>query len=214
MSDTPRTANQDPGAAAICRALGLPDDFLLRLLEEDDWSFLIKAHAFIEAALTHLLATALRSEALADSIAFLDTSGGRASKLAFAETLDLLPRSGVLFVEQFSELRNLVVHNVRNVSFNLADWYSSRDSNQQKSFLKRMTYFRAVIPGVNPIPDAEALDDARRLCSVSPKYALWFNLQMFALSLHIRGQSEQARAKFETLAGALIASALARKGSA
>ncbi len=35
--------------------LNLPSGFLERLVEEDDWSFLIKSHAVVEAALTHLI---------------------------------------------------------------------------------------------------------------------------------------------------------------
>src|SRR6187551_2310931 len=54
MSITPE---QERPIAVIEQQLGLPVGFLRELYDRgDDWSFVIKAHAFLEAALTHLLA--------------------------------------------------------------------------------------------------------------------------------------------------------------
>ncbi len=37
------------------RRIGLPEGFFAHLLDENDWSFIIKLHALFEAACTHML---------------------------------------------------------------------------------------------------------------------------------------------------------------
>ena len=194
-------------AVAVARSVGLPDTFLFTLLNEDDWSFLIKAHAFVEAILTRLLTTALGHEALADSIARLDTSGRHTSKCAFAAATGLLSRPAILFIEKLSELRNDVVHDVRNVGFSLPAWYASLDKNQRESFIQRMAYFATVAPSGAQPTESVARDMARGLVQTSPKHALWFNLSFFCLAMHFRTNAEGARVALEkTGASLLIAS--------
>jgi len=41
------------------KELELPHRFIFRLTEEDDWSFIIKTHALIEAALTNQLSSSI-----------------------------------------------------------------------------------------------------------------------------------------------------------
>lgn len=38
----------------------IPSMFLISLLKEDDWSFVIKSHAFLEGLLTHVLVESLQ----------------------------------------------------------------------------------------------------------------------------------------------------------
>jgi hypothetical protein len=71
------------------RSLGLPEGFIERLEEEDDWSFVIKAHALVEAAMTQLLVHELHKPQLGDIIARLDMTAPF-GKLAFGEN----PRHG------------------------------------------------------------------------------------------------------------------------
>lgn len=43
----------------LVKELGLPEGFYAELLGEDDWSFIIKLHALMEAAVTGLIVAAL-----------------------------------------------------------------------------------------------------------------------------------------------------------
>ena len=102
--------------------LGLPPGFLHYLYEkEDDWSFVIKTHAFLEAILTHLLAEHLGKPDLLTVFAYLETSNVRTGKLAFVRAFDLLDKGARNFIHSLSELRNALVHDVSNVGFRFTD---------------------------------------------------------------------------------------------
>ena len=57
---------------AQAERLGLPRDFYAKLLDEDDWSFVIKANALVEAACSDALAARLHAPELATCFATLD----------------------------------------------------------------------------------------------------------------------------------------------
>jgi len=56
-------------------AVGVPQGFLESLKNEDDWSFVIKIHALLEAAVSHLLCKTLGRDELADVLSFTELSG-------------------------------------------------------------------------------------------------------------------------------------------
>jgi hypothetical protein len=89
---------------------------------EDDWSFVIKSHAFLEAALTHLLADHLGKADLLPVFAYLETSNVRTGKLAFVKAFDLLDKGARRFIHTLSELRNDLVHEVGNVNFSFSSY--------------------------------------------------------------------------------------------
>ena len=45
----------DEGIVEFEKKLGVPSGFVKKLLDEDDWSFIIKLHALFEASCAHLL---------------------------------------------------------------------------------------------------------------------------------------------------------------
>ena len=80
----------------------------------DDWSFIIKTQALVEAALTHLLVHTLNRPELAASLGKLNYK----TKMQFVEALDRsLEARDIRFLYAINELRNTVVHDVRNVTF-------------------------------------------------------------------------------------------------
>src|SRR5215218_5785634 len=85
--------------------LELPPDFIEGLLSEDDWSYVVKVHALLEAALTHLVIQA-NDPRLADVFRKLPLGGRRTGKQAFARALDLLDNASLDLIERVSELRN------------------------------------------------------------------------------------------------------------
>lgn len=121
--------------------LGIAQGFLIGMEKEDDWSFVIKSHAFAEAAISHLLANAFEEPELHSIFANLDTSNNRFGKLAFLEKLNLLDKDARRFIKSFSELRNLLVHNVSQVSFNFSSYICGFDKQQKDSFCKAFSYF-------------------------------------------------------------------------
>jgi len=80
------------------REIGIRQGFLEPLHKEDDWSFIIKSHAFFEAAFTHLLvALTEKQEELGDVFSCLELSNARSGDLtpqernSFARTSNTPP---------------------------------------------------------------------------------------------------------------------------
>jgi hypothetical protein len=65
----------------IENGLGLPDNFLLSIyVDDDDWSFVIKLHSMVEAAVTHLLVTRFANDQLTDVLGEPRLGAFRSSK--------------------------------------------------------------------------------------------------------------------------------------
>lgn len=116
--------------------LGLPGGFFTKLLDEDDWSFIIKLHALIEAAITHLLVKHFDEPALDQVFSFLELSNLRTGKLAFANSIGLIDTDTKRFIHKLSEMRNEFVHNVTNVNIEIKDFLDSLDKGTQKGYRK------------------------------------------------------------------------------
>jgi hypothetical protein len=173
--------------AKLEKTLKLPDGFCERLRDEDDWSFVIKLHALIEAAVTHLLVIKLGHETLMPIFARLGLGQAQTGKLAFAHRLELLDSRERGFVRWLSEVRNQVVHDVRNVAFDLAEHVKRLDANQKKKFLKVV---------IDPPDGASPLDDkAFGAIAQLAKPMVW-RTGLFVVAV-IQLQAENARLKTE-----------------
>ena len=119
---------------AIEAELGLPDAFLDNLVLEDDWSLVIKAHALIEATISNLLATTLDAR-LRPIFERLELGNITFGKLAFAGQLGLVTGPERAFIRRFSELRNQLVHNVRQASFRFGPWLDALEPARRNAFV-------------------------------------------------------------------------------
>jgi hypothetical protein len=116
--------------------LGLPDGFFEDLAQEDDWSFVIKLHALIEAAVTHLLVESVAKPSLRNVFSQIALSDTRTGKLAFADNLGLVDRDVRRFIRTLSQLRNEFVHNVSNVNIDLADLLEQSPQKRKQEFAR------------------------------------------------------------------------------
>ncbi|MEN3327558.1 MAG: hypothetical protein V7638_2365 [Acidobacteriota bacterium] len=115
--------------------------FLLDLLKEDDWTFVIKAHALIETAVTQMLVEHLGEVELMKIVELLPLSENRTGKIAVARQLKLLDDKQRRFVRFFSELRNSLVHRLDNLNFTFENYVSTLDSNQRRSLKESVAWF-------------------------------------------------------------------------
>ncbi|MFN8482181.1 MAG: hypothetical protein U0768_03850 [Anaerolineae bacterium] len=175
----------------LAHNLGLPDGFLRGLLDEDDWSFVIKAHSFVEAALTHLLVVHFGNPALEPIFAQLQTSNPRTGKLAFIEACDLLDKPARRFVHSLSELRNHLVHDVSNVGFAFPTYIASLSDRQRKEFLKAFDYVYVVLVAEGHLPerysDRKIID---RAVLGKPKTAMAAGLILLAAEVYFVNRVE------------------------
>lgn len=115
--------------------------FLLNLLEEDDWTFVIKAHALIETAVTEMLVQQLGEVELTRIIELLPLSDNRTGKIAVAKQLKLLDDRQRRFIRFFSELRNSLVHRLDNLAFTFENYVSTLETNQKRSLKENVAWF-------------------------------------------------------------------------
>ena len=163
-------------------SLGLKQGFFdsLDSGDESDWSFVIKAHALAEAALSHLLTERLKRPELADLLSRLDMSNKATGKVAFVKALDLLGENERRFISAFSELRNRLVHDVRNVNFDLLTHIESLSPKEREMFFKNFN-----------IISTEVTDGVRNLFRYDPRQALWYATMAFLGLVYLRAQSSE-----------------------
>jgi hypothetical protein len=157
--------------------LGLERGFLDRLDAEDenDWSFVIKLHALVEAAVSHLITTEMGRPELRALFARLDISNKTTGKAAFVKAMGLLDEPARRFMSSLSELRNDLVHDVRNVNFDLAAHVAAMNSDKQAQFLKNFNLLSTDVD-----------DNVRNLFRHDPRQALWYAGMAFIGLVYLR----------------------------
>ena len=128
----------DDSLGRLERDCELPPGFCFALLQETDWSFVIKLHALLETAVSQLLVHTLGHNELADVFARLEMSNTQTGKLAFVNALHVLPKAHVEFIRALSELRNQLVHRVKNVNFNLTEYFSLERKRRSTANAKKL----------------------------------------------------------------------------
>ena len=150
--------------------IGVTPGFFERLDTDDDtdWASVIKLHALIEAAISHLLAMELRRNELEKVFSRLDISNKHTGKAAFVEALELLDKPARTFMHSLSTLRNSLVHDVKNVDFDLEKYVSEMSDQKKKQFVLDFNLL-----------STEVTNDIRKLFLVDPRQALWYSGMAF-----------------------------------
>jgi hypothetical protein len=123
--------------AAFEREQSLPDGFLNEMHQEDDWSFIVKLHALIEAGVTQILINHFGDTRLDDTFASM-ALGGRHGKLSLVKTLALLPDYNIAFVRRLNDIRNTVVHKISNVTFNISTYIAELKPGERTKLATEM----------------------------------------------------------------------------
>ena len=126
--------NIDTNILKLEAKIGLREGFFAGLLTEDDWSFVIKLHALIEAACTHLLHDNFQDQNLSAVFSTLDLSDKVCGKVTFLERLELIGSDIGRFVSSLSVLRNSLVHDIKDHEFSLREYIDSLDNQQMNHF--------------------------------------------------------------------------------
>ena len=143
--------------------LGIEQGFFEKLTEEDDWAVIIKMHALIEAAISELLSKKLSNEGLKDIFSMLELSNKKTGKMAFINALGLLGEAERRYISSLSEMRNKLVHDIKNVNFQLHEEVEKMDAEQFKLFIKKFNTLAT-----------ELDDNIRNLFRNDPIQALWY----------------------------------------
>lgn len=186
----------DAGILGLEAKIGVRENFFRDLLGEDDWSFVIKLHALFEAACTHLLLFHFKEPELTEIFARLELSNKTTGKIAFLGKLELLGKENRRLVVALSEMRNSLVHDVRNAEFSLEKMVVDLDSAALKQFATAFspyeTHIRQFPLSADPkgkIGYDEArqrtasLDQMMKRAKKSPKYHIWLGAYNVLVSI-------------------------------
>ena len=135
----------DKGITELESKIGTKSGFFADLLKEDDWSFIIKLHAFFEAVCTHLLLFHFKEPNLGELFSRLELSNKTTGKIAFLSKLEMIGKNHRRLIASLSELRNSLVHDVRNSEFNLSEFVNSLSDNELKQFVVSFSPFESLI---------------------------------------------------------------------
>lgn len=184
--------------------LGLPNGFYEKLLQEDDWSFIIKLNALFEGACTEVLSSCLGTAKITEALANLEFAHSKCGKIAMLKSLDAITTQQASILRTLAELRNNLVHNISNVNFSFSNYVSSKDENQKKSFLKTLGH------GIQEHIQFEGKSVPRNtFVEENPKLALWLTAAEVLACLHL----EFARTELRLESSALDAYARIAHGS-
>jgi hypothetical protein len=201
----------DSAILDLQKKLGLPGDFFKNLMIHDDWSFVIKLHALIEASCTSLIIYHLDEPELVPIISRLETSNGDIGKLAILKALGLLSENYRKYIRSLSQLRNRLAHNVSNCDFSLSAYVAGMDSNQLKSFALCFSPFENLMVQIAKMevsfgkkkltaefPMERMLERARN----DPKIHIWIGA--YNLLVHIADMHDYSRFLQENKAASIM----------
>lgn len=121
--------------------LKLKLDFLLSIGNDNDWSFIIKSHALIEAVITELIISRIEEIEMKPIIERMPLHDDQVSKMRIVKIYGLMTDDQIKFVKKLSEIRNDIVHKFDNIDFTFTNYISQLDKNQRKSWTKLINWY-------------------------------------------------------------------------
>jgi len=167
------------------KKLNLPKGFYLSLLKEDDWSFVIKLSAFLEAVCTDILLTKFKERNLENSLAILDYANPRCGKINFLEKMEVIKKEQAQILYELAKIRNGIVHKIQNVDFSLDDYVKKLDKNQKKEFVRKFGY------GIYDIIEFKGLKiEKKNFVLENPKYAISITIEEIVACFYLEKELE------------------------
>ena len=161
------------------KLLLLPKGFYKKLLNEDDWSFIIKISALFEAASTQALTCKLNYPELERSLSYLEQANPRSGKIIMMKQLDVINDEQVKFMIKLAELRNNIVHNISEVKFSFDDYFKNKDSNQKKAIAKVFGH------GIKNNFKIKGVSFNRTDCTIeNTKFSIWVTAHEILACIH------------------------------
>lgn len=115
--------------------------FVNELLQGDDWSFVIKTQALLEACITEAVLVRLGDERIKKTVETIPLVGEEVSKLRFAKDLGLMDAPQRRFIKRIASLRNRLAHRVECVNFKFPEYIASLDRDGRKDWQESVVWF-------------------------------------------------------------------------
>lgn len=166
-------------------------EVLCNFLQEDDWSFVIKSHALLEAAVTQMLVEHLGETKLKGYIERLPLSDSQMGKIVIAKQLGLLDEKQRKFIRWFSELRNILVHKIENVNFEILEHFQQLDKNQKKAWVDTISCGSK---------DEEGVTEFRKSIEINPKVTILIALLLVISSCVLSWKHSESKRRTKLVA--------------
>ena len=114
-------------ADLVTKRLGLPSNFVFDLLDDDDWSFIIKSHALMEAAAVEAIKHRLSDHTIDKFLKRLQMG----KCLDFAQELQAIDDQLLKKIRLISKIRNDIIHDVTKYAFSLTEYLSNTDKRNE-----------------------------------------------------------------------------------
>lgn len=185
--------------------IGVRSGFFNELTREDDWSFVIKLHAFVEACLTNAICAVLGRPELEDVVSRLDTSNNQSGKLAIVKRLGMLNKPQRRFVAVLSELRNDLAHNARSVDFSFKQHMAAMPERELNQFCVALSLDELLEPESEP-------NETRLIAYVRdvPKFGIAYTATIVVTELYVQAASGDLSNVFKQIGEQLIGLRLER----
>ncbi len=168
------------------KELGLPNGFYTSLINEDDWSFVIKLSAFLEAVCTDILLTKFKDEKLENSLALLDYANPRCGKINFLEKMQVLEKEQAQVLYELATIRNNIVHKVENINFTFENYIKGLDKPQKQAFVKKFGH------GINETITFKDLKIQKfDFVMENPIYAIWITIEEIVACFYLEKELEK-----------------------
>lgn len=116
-------------------------DVMGRLHDDNDWSFVIKVQAIVEAAVTEAVIAKVGEPAILSIVERLPLADEEIGKLTLAKELNILPKEQRRFVRKMAELRNRLAHRVQDIEFDFSKYVESLNSSQLRDWKESVAWF-------------------------------------------------------------------------
>ena len=176
--------------------LGLAQGFYNDLLNEDDWSFVIKISALIEAACTHILSYKVRYPDLEDNFTYLEQGNKKVGRVALLKKIGALYENQTKALYALAELRNSLAHDVRNTNFRFDEHMASLDANQKRNFIAHFGQSLREEIDING-----TIVRREQFVIENPKLGIWFTCHEIIACLYIEIELTDADTKLASFGG-------------
>ena len=176
--------------------VGLPPLFYHKLLRiRDDWSFVLKLHAFFEGCLAQLLQEKLKRERFRQHQ--MTPHDSFVSRLYLADRMKLLEPDRKMFLQSLNSLRNQITHQLRFIDFDLPRYIDDlSDRDFRKLALHLCTGLENItladcrlskLPTKRPVRHSSKTVREHVFLHY-PKFSIWFSgvmaLELLSLQFH------------------------------
>ena len=142
--------------------------------------------------MNHLLVTYFKHPESAKAFSRLEMSNPKTGKLAFVSACNLLPKEMRTFIESLSEMRNFIVHDIKNFGFSFHSHMESKDLKDRKAWLRHISY---VFPSNLPFGEREIT--AIVFAELDPRFAVHWGC--ITVARYIFNHHSLSKAENETL---------------